>query len=203
MKITAKQSIFLLAGAETDAFDQLAAYDLYFYLLRDTGYTHFGYALMQDIALYFYNEETPIFNSELTLIHPLRHTIVSEIIREKRLARLKAYTNHHDALSLFAAALTTNMYIDLLQSSFSEVSEEEARQFHYFNDCIEEIFQISFSQNNSYPKKFVQMETTVLQSLRHYVQQHEDDYAQHIHKIHSSIGHYVLQTKELYEVELK
>lgn len=35
---------------------------------------------------------------------------------------------------------------------------------------------------------------------RHYIQYHKDDYAQHIHKIHSYIGHYVLQMKELYEI---
>lgn len=126
---------------------------------------------LQDFFIYFYYEEPPLYNSEMTLIYMTRSEIVQAFVKSPTVKSMKTMTATHLERSLLAALLCTNIYTDIFQNVTRPQLSEEHIAFHetFALADSQHFFNKQFQTIESYPSLFVNVQSNIIKCFWAYI----------------------------------
>lgn len=193
------EPIFLLNERQKKMLTSLEQYEVYFCMLRHE-YIESAVAIstMVDFFYYLHEKEKLLFNSETTMYYLLRHYVVEVGIDLEKLRKTKHYTTGHIDRSLIAAALMTNMLLDIHRKIRPQFSKEEIQFMWKYMKRPKKLFDMKFQKIESYPKKYVLLETRMLQAMRTYMQENEQEITEAAQYINRFMDAYVYDEQQLF-----
>lgn len=193
-------SLFILNEQQLEQFKQLEHYDYFFHLIRhDFAHLSFAKYNVSDVWVYFYFEEEPVINSEHALIFLLRNFILNEVLISTKFKRLKKATVGSFTKALMASVMTVNLFLDYLREVLETLPKEQYDLYMKFENSSKQLFNGRFYEYEHYPKKLVQIETTIIKSLRDYLADNETKYADSKQKVIRFMDQFSIIKRELYE----
>ena len=200
MKLDFVDSLFILSEQQKQDCEELQYYDLYFSLMRHEYMNNtVTISTMYDIWIYYYYEEQALYNSELTMIYLLRHYVVDKVLNTPKFQRIKMHTVGSYTKSLIAAALTVNIFCDINRKILVDISKEELALILKYSNSTRIIFESVLQKLNTYPKQLVHIETKMLQLMRQYINEHEEEFAEKIIEVVKFMDQYALDEKDIFE----
>lgn len=193
-------SLFILNEQQIEQLKQLEHFEYFFNLIRhDFAHLSFAKYSVSDVWVYFYFDEEPVINSEHALIFLLRHFILNEVLISPKFKRLKKATVGSFTNALMAAVMTVNLFLDYLREVHETLPKEQYDLYMKFENSSKQLFHDRFYQYEHYPKKLVQIETTIIKSLRDYLADNETKYADSQQKVIRFMDQFSIIKRELYE----
>lgn len=193
-------SLFILNEQQLEQFKQLENYDYFFHLIRHD-FAHFAFVKysVSDILVYFYFDEEPVINSEHALIFLIRHFILNEVLISSKFKRLKKATVGSCTNALMASVMTVNLFLDYFREVFKTIPKEQYDLYMKFENSSKQLFHDRFYKYEHYPKKLVQIETTIIKSLRDFLTANETKYEEAQHTVIRFMDQFSIIKRELYE----
>lgn len=193
------EPIFLLTDKQRKLLTTLEQYEVYFCMLRHE-YLENSVAIssMVDFFYYLYEEDALLFNSEMTMYYLLRQYGVSYVVELEKLRKTKRYTTGHMDRSLIAAALMTNMLLDIHREIRPQFTKEEISFMWKYMKRPKKLFDMKFQKFESYPKKYVLLETKMLQAMRAYIHENEQEVGAAVQYINRFMDAYVYDEQQLF-----
>lgn len=193
-------SLFILNEQQLEQFKQLEHYDYFFHLIRhDFAHLSFAKYSVSDVWVYFYFEEEPVINSEYALIFLLRNFILNEVLINSKFKRLKNATVGSFTNALMASVMTINLFLDYLRDVLGTLPKDQYDLYMKFENSSKQLYNDRFYEYEHYPKKLVQIETTIVKSLRTYLAENETKYIDNKHKVIRFMDQFSIIKRELYE----
>ncbi|MER2030378.1 MAG: serine protease [Solibacillus sp.] len=193
-------SLFILNEQQLEQFEQLEHYDYFFHLIRhDFAHLSFAKYSVSDVWIFFYFEEEPVINSEHALIFLLRNFILNEALISSKFKRLKNATVGSYTKALMASVMTVNLFLDYLREVLETLPKDQYDLYLKFENSSKQLFNDRFYEYEHYPKKLVQIETTIIKSLRDYLGDNETKYADCKNKVIRFMDQFTIIKRELYE----
>lgn len=194
-------SLFFLNEVQEQNYSQWHHFDYYFSLLRhDFLNTPYVMLTMADFGVFYYydDQSLPIINSENALVFLLRHFMLDTVLKNAKLQRMRAVTVGNPIQSLIAAAATTNLFLDGLRDVYRGLAKEDLVFFSKYANNSLPLHDPRFLQSEGYPKRLVQLETTILKALRSWIQQNQELFAENVQKLVRMLDEISIIEKELY-----
>lgn len=193
------EPIFVLTESQRQVLTELEQYEVYFCMLRHE-YLENSVAIstMVDFFYYLYEKEQLLFNSEMTMYYLLRHYCVEFGMDLERLRKTKHYTTGFIDRSLIAAALITNMILDIHRKIRPQFTNEEIQFMWKYMKRPKKLFDMKFQKFESYPKKYVLLETRMLQAMRTYIQENMQEIHEATQYINRFMDAYVYDEQQLF-----
>lgn len=192
-------SLFILNEQQLEQFKQLEHYDYFFHLIRhDFAHLSFAKYSVSDVWVYFYFEEEPVINSEHALIFLLRNFILNEVLISSKFKRLKNATVGSFMNALMASVMTINLYLDYLRDVLGTLPKDHYDLYMKFENSSKQLYNDRFYEYEHYPKKLVQVETTIVKSLRTYLAENETKYIDYKNKVIRFMDQFSIIKRELY-----
>lgn len=193
-------SLFILNEQQLEQFKQLEHYDYFFHLIRhDFAHLSFAKYSVSDVWIFFYFDEEPVINSEHALIFLLRNFILNEALISSKFKRLKNATVGSYTKALMASVMTVNLFLDYLREVLETIPKDQYDLYMKFENSSKQLFNDRFYEYEHYPKKLVQIETTIIKSLRDYLGHKEMKYADCKNKVIRFMDQFTIIKRELYE----
>lgn len=193
------EPIFLLTDSQRQLLTKLEEYEVYFCMLRHE-YLDNSVAIstMVDFFYHLYEKDPLYINSEMTLYNLLRRYCVDFGLELEKLRKTKHYTTGHIDRSLLAAALITNMILDIHRKIRPQLTKEEIRFMWKYMKRPKKLFDVKFQIIESYPKKYVLLETKMLQAMRTYIQENKQEVNDSVQYINRFMDAYVYDEQRLF-----
>ena len=193
------EPIFMLTAEQKKLLSKLEEYEGYFCMLRHE-YLDNSVAIstMVDFFYYLYEEEKLLFNSEVTMYYLLRHYVVQVGIDLEKLRKTKHYTTGFMDRSLIAAALMTNMILDIHREIRRQLTAEEIQFMWKYMKRPKKLFDMKFQKIESYPRKYVLLETKMLQAMRTYIKENGQEVSKVAQYINRFMDAYVYDEQQLF-----
>ena len=193
------EPIFILNNHQKELLEKLEHYEVYFCMLRHE-YLDNSVAIstMVDFFYYLYEKDELVFNSEVSMYYLLRHYVVEVGIDLERLRKTKHYTTGFMDRALIGAALMTNMILDIHRKILPQFTVEEIRFMWKYMRRSKKLFDIKFQNIEMYPKKYVLIETRMLQAMRTYINNHKQELNDAAQSINRFMDTYVYDEEQLF-----
>lgn len=199
------KSVFLLTEEQFQHVEHALSLDYLIALVRPGYSTPAQYVGgLQDFFIYFYYEELPLYNSELTLIYMTRYEIIQAFAKTVTVRTMKTMTAGHLERALFAAILCTNIYIDIFRQFIQPQLKKEHAQFHetFSNADSEHFFDKSFQTIESYPKLFVHVQSEIIKLFWTYIRTEQHAFEKSLLQAKSLLQSYTLTEIRLFEEDM-
>lgn len=154
----------------------------------------------QDFFIFFYYEELPLFDSELTLIYMTRYEIIQAFAKTATVKAMKAMTVGNLEHALLAAVTCTNIYIDIFQNVIRQTLPPEHVKFHetFAYADWQHFFNKQFQKIESYPKLFVQVQSEIIKQFWAYIRTQSDAFERELLKAKQFLQAYVMTEMRLF-----
>lgn len=196
------KSVFMLTDTQLQNVEHALSLDYLIALVRPGFSTPAQYVGgLQDFFIHFYYEESPLYNSELTLIYMTRYEIIQAFAKAPTVKSMKAMTANHLERALFAAILCTNIYVDIFCHFTKPQLKKEHRQFHeaFSNADSQHFFDKSFQNIESYPKLFVYVQSEIIKLFWTYIRTEHGAFEKALAEAKQLLQAYTLTEIRLFE----
>ncbi|WP_274310038.1 serine protease [Solibacillus daqui] len=199
--LDSKDSLFFLTEEQQQYYSQWHHYEYYFSLLRHE-FLHTPYVLltMADFGIFYYydDKKLPVVNSENAFVFLLRQFMLDTAMKNQKLHRMKAITVGNPVQSLIAAAATTNLFLDGLRDVLREIPKDDLVFFSKYSNNSMLLYDPRFLLKEGYPKRLVQLETTILKELRNWIQVNNDLFSEKVQQIIRMLDEISIIERELF-----
>jgi hypothetical protein len=194
------ETLYILSEQHKVQLAPINKIKLYFPMLRpEYKDKPFAKSIMLDFYVFYSIKDEPIINSNLELVYILRRFLLTEVQRNEQLKRLKLKLINNPAIAMIAAALTTNIYLDLIEQLSKNLTDLEQQLLENYLDTIKLLFKIQEQKYSAYPKQLVLAETSLLKEIRQYVGTHKDEMHSKFTEIVRFVDLYTLNEIELFD----
>ncbi|OCS87090.1 hypothetical protein [Caryophanon tenue] len=123
--------------------------------------------LVKEVALYFVEAETPIFNHERMMMNIVPAFFLEECIKERRLEKLKNFTMNEMHKAFWISAYYCNACIDIYDEALQTISVQDQQlilEYDRVDTAI--LFSKPFLTGDTYPKELIHAQTRLLREVQ-------------------------------------
>lgn len=161
-------SLFLLAEKQIEQLHQFTEAPVFQAMLRlDYHQSQWAQRLVKEVALYFVEAETPIFNHERMMMNIVPAFFLEECIKERRLEKLKNFTMNEMHKAFWISAYYCNACIDIYDEALQKISVQDQQlilEYDRVDTAI--LFSKPFLTGDTYPKELIHAQTRLLREVQ-------------------------------------